>query len=650
MRKGLVSLAVVAGLARGAGAAETWIEIRTTSFTVVSNANESTARKTGLEFEQARAAYGKLWPWMLTTRIKPAIVVALKDEASMRRWAPGFYEKSGVNWVSGWSEGADRLYLLLRTDARPAEQAVTPNYNLYRAYLRSVLSAGLERPFPEWLSNGLAGVLANISVYDKEILIGRPVPWELQQFGGRAKLPLQTVLDARHDSPLLRDDSQRLQFDAQCYVLVHYLLFADRGAHASKLANFQRQWLAGASPDKALREGLGDYRGIEDVLPSYATRPVLSYATYDTEARIAAERPGARTLSRAEVAGLQAMVHVAMNRPGEAQGAIRAAREADPRLPASFDAEGLLADRDRDRPRAKEAYNQAVELGTTSSYSHYRAAQLLWTAQPDAATLALMRRRLERAVELDPGDAGALSFLGETLVQQNEGQAGLPHVQRAVALEPGRSYHRVALARVLFQLGRPEEARASAELGLRLAQDENERSNAERYLLFLGESARFAKERTRHDETEKLTDACQNGDAAACERILPDLERACGEGRASTCSYLAWLFRGGHGVAADLARAADYLGRACSAGDRKNACVEHAWMRLNGDGLAKDEGMGAAALQGLCDEGVLEACTRLAISLLSKPAAAERRRAKALFSRACEAGQQEACSMVRQIP
>ena len=73
-------------------------------------------------------------------------------------------------------------------------------------------------------------------------------------------------------------------------------------------------------------------------------------------------------------------------------------------------------------------------------------------------------------------------------------------------------------------------------------------------------------------------------------------------------------------------------------------------MRLNGEGLAKDESKGAAALQGLCDEGVLEACTRLAISLESKPAASDRRRAKALFSRACDAGQQQACSMAKQIP
>jgi TPR repeat protein len=649
MRRQLACLAVAAGLAHAAAAAETWVEIRTTSFTVVSNAGESTARRTANEFEQARAAYGRIWPWMQRTRIKPVVVVALKNEGSMRRWAPGYYEKSGIDWVSGWSEGADRMYMLLRTDARPADPAVTPNYNLYRAYLSAVLSAGLERPFPEWLSNGLAGVLANTSVRDDEILIGRPVPWELRQFVSQARMPLQTILDTRHDSPLLRDETDRTRYDAQCYVLVHYLLFGDRVAGSRRLDKFQRLWLSGVSQDEALRESLGDLREIEGEQHHYATRKILTYATFGVEARIAAERPAPRVLSPAEVASLQAMVHVAMNRPVEAQGAIREAREKDPKLAASYDAEGLLADRDHDKPRAKEAYNRAVELGSTSAHSHYRAAQLLWAAQPDAATLSLMRSRLERAVELDPGDASAYSFLAETLVQLKEGQAALPLAQRAVTLEPGRSYHRVALARVLFDLDRPDEAHQSAELGLRLARDESERSSAERYVTFLDERARYARERSRQENAQKLNDACQNGDASACEQILPDLEEACDEGRASTCAYIAWLYRGGHGVPEDLAKMAGSLRRGCAAGDKKNACVEHAWMLLRGEGLVKDERAGAVALQGLCDEGTLEACTRLGIALMGHPSASDRRRAKALLARACDGGQQDACSVAGQV-
>jgi len=67
--------------------------------------------------------------------------------------------------VSGSAGGADREYLLLRTDSRPSDRNVTPNYNLYRAYLGLLLSGSFERRLPLWLSNGLADVLGT-----------RPVP------------------------------------------------------------------------------------------------------------------------------------------------------------------------------------------------------------------------------------------------------------------------------------------------------------------------------------------------------------------------------------------------------------------------------------------------------------------------------------------
>ena len=121
----------------------------------------------------------------------------------------------------------------------------------------------------------------------------------------------------------------------------------------------------------------------------------------------------------------------------EAQAAIREARTADPRSPISYDAEGLLADLDQDKPRTTQAYAQAVELGSTNAYSHYRAAQLAWKAQADASTLAGLRQRLERAIELNDSFANAYSYLAEVLVQQGDGEGALVPAQRAVALEPG---------------------------------------------------------------------------------------------------------------------------------------------------------------------------------------------------------------------
>lgn len=607
-----VLMAAWSGVGLAAGA-DTWIEVKSPSFDVVSNAGEGTAQKVAGEFEQVRVAYGKVWPGAHLAQGKPIVVLAVKNEGTLRRWAPGYFEtRGGIDVVSGSAFGSDRVYLLLRTDYRPAEVEVTPSFNLYRAYVTLLLAGSFERRLPLWLSNGLAEVLGNTTVRDREILIGRPVPWEFQRFNRGARLPLQTILDARSDSPLVNKEDERSQFDAQSYVLAHYLLFGDRGAHSAALRHFLELWLAGRAHDQAFAQAFGDVAALEGTLPSYATTRILSYARYQADTRIEARRPPARALAPGEVAGLQAAVHVAMGRPVEAQAAIREARTADARSPASYDAEGLLADRDRDKPRATQAYGQAVELGSTNAYSHYRAAQLAWKPRPDAPALAAVRQRLERAIELNGSFADAYSYLAEVIVQQGDAAAALAPARQAVSLEPGESYHRVALARVLHKLGRAEEARKAAELGLQLARDDGQRSNAERFLSFLSESSRYEQERTRRAQSAEQASACGAGDAGACAQIIHELERG------------------------------------CAAGD-KSACLEHAWKRLTGEGASRDESGGLSDLQKLCDEAFYPACTRLAIAEAGKPSAAARARARSLLARACEGGEQEACSLAKQL-
>ena len=113
-------------------------------------------------------------------------------------------------------------------------------------------------------------------------------------------------------------------------------------------------------------------------------------------------------------------------------------------------------------------------------------------------------------------------------------------------------------------------------------------------------------------------------------------------------SVLAWLYGGQAGLAKDTAKAAGYVERACAAGD-KNACVEHAWALARGEGLPKDEPKAVAALDALCTEGFFPACTRLGLIHAAKPTSAARARARALLTRACEGGEQDACSMARQL-
>lgn len=574
MRMRLMGLTLLAcGLAGVAGAADKWHAVTTQNFTVVSNAGEKQLRRTAIEFEQVRAAYGKVWPQARLSLAKPTFVLALKNEKTMKQWAPKYFEDRGsIDVVSVTSPGVDRDYLLLRTDSRPSDAEVTPNYNLYRAYLQLLLGSSFPRQLPLWLSNGFAQVLGNTMVHEGEILLGRPVPWEIREFLNNPRFPLQAVLDADHGSPMLTDDDKRDRFDAQTYVLVHYLLFGEQGANMAKLSAFQSLWLSGASHEEALAQAFGGVAALEAALPAYADRPILSYAQFPADATLSETQLEARLLEPAEILGLEAAVHVSMERPGDAAEALAEARKADPESPWSYDAEGLLADARNDAESAKAAYARAVALGSSSAYAHYRLAQLSYQADPSPELLAEQRRHLERAIELQSTFANARSFLSDVLVSLEEREAGLASAQRAVELEPSRSYHRVALARALVSLGRLDEARLSARLGMELARSQNEASNAQRLAEYVEERIRREARNAEAEQARSNADACGAGDSAACLALVPEMEGPCEAGDATACAFLGWLYQG-NGVPEDPDKAKAYLTKACEAGDEASCAV-----------------------------------------------------------------------------
>ncbi len=649
MRRVFLAVLGVA-VAAEAGAADRWIEVKSPNLTVVSNASEGRARDTAWELEQARAAFAKLWPWATLAKGRPTVVVVARDESTMKRWLPAYWETKGVIRPASYSLwGRDRQYLLLRLDTgSTSSQEVTEYYTLYRSYVSTLLSASLERPLPTWLQVGLAAVYGNTSVRGKEVHVGRVVPWYLREFR-QGRRPLAEILAAKRGSNLLLKDDERTRFDAQCWTLVHYLRFGNQGAHAKDLDQFVRLWLAGRTQEVAWAESFGDVRGVEEKLLSYAEGTLYQYGRLLADVNIERDRLPASPLSPAAIEALRASVLVATGRTPDARAAIQASRAAEPQAPQSFDAEGLLADREQDTGRAAQAYGQAAELGSTNAYTYYRAAQLAWKPSSDAATLAEIRKRLERAVELNPSYAPAQAYLAEVMTLQGQASAALPVVQRALALEPGDAYAHVTLAHVYHRLGDDASARKAARRALDLADNESDESNARRFLAFLDEDASNRKREAAQEAARSRDTACQGGDAAACAELLPELERACAEGGANACVYAGWLFDGGRGVTKDPLRAAAFQKRACDAGD-KQTCVQLAWKQATGEGVPKDLAQAMATLEALCTDKVFSACTQLAVLYARKPAARDRARARELLAQACEGGDPSACNLARSFP
>jgi hypothetical protein len=96
----LVSLAVfilcaLSG-ARVLAVAETWFEIKSPNLTVLANANDGSTRTLIWQFEQVRNVAKTLWPWMQADLPKPLMIIAVKDEQSMRALLPWYWQQKAA--------------------------------------------------------------------------------------------------------------------------------------------------------------------------------------------------------------------------------------------------------------------------------------------------------------------------------------------------------------------------------------------------------------------------------------------------------------------------------------------------------------------------------------------------------------------------
>lgn len=488
--RGGVRLAAASGLAIALAvatidltAADQWIEVKSAHFTVISNAGEKGTRKLVWQLEQVRGAMAALWAWAKPDLNKPLAVIVVKDENSMRALAPQYWEQRGtVRPGSLWVSGPDQHYLALRADVEADDQAtINPYITSYFSYVGLVLDQSLDRDVPVWFRRGFTGVLSNTVVRDDRILLGPVIPWELRILRERPRIALPKLLALSRSAPELKQSTFIEVFDAQAWALVHFLMFGDEGRRSPQLSNFLKLVSSGKEPVAAFTEATGPLDAFDAAFQGYVQRSVFAYSRVNIDVNVERERFPVRALPAAEAASGRALFHTAMDRPVEARAAIAEARKADANSAGSYTAEALLLDREIKRDDARTAYAKAVELGTTSAYAHYRLASLMWRPQPPPELVDQTEALLSKAIERNDRFAAAYAWMGDLRAARKQAN-GLEFIRRAIVLEPMESHHRLRAAGVLLRDGKPAQARVEAQAALTLADDDDDRREAEALL------------------------------------------------------------------------------------------------------------------------------------------------------------------------
>ena len=481
----VVLLVLMVCLPSVAGADDPWIEVKSPNFIVVSNAGDGRARNIAWQFEQIRAAIQIGWPWARVQLDRPVIVVAAKDENSMKLLVPGFWEKSSRDTrpASVLGTGAAAHYIALRSDVRADDTVgINPYVSSYWSYSALTLNEAFERPLPLWFRNGLAELLSNSIVRDSEIQFGRAIPWNVASLQQDGRLRLSELVTLDSSSPYYMNGTTRSRFDAQSWGVMHYMLFGlpDGGSRVNQLAELL---LKGSPSVDAIHKVFGSVDALETAYLNYHKKPITQYARLKVETNASSKNFPVRALTTGESAGVHAAVHATFGRPVEARAAIAAAGAN--RGVGTYDVEALLLDREGKRDEARSAYAKAVELNSESFYTHYRLATLLWTASADADLLRRLETLLRRSVALNNLNSPSQAFLADTIARGSTPGDAVPIAMRAASLDPTSATARMTLARVLGRVGQRDEAIGHARAARVLAGTDDERGAAEELIAFL---------------------------------------------------------------------------------------------------------------------------------------------------------------------
>jgi TPR repeat protein len=586
----LAALAVATG---AAAPADEWVQAKSPHFTVYSDAGDLTARRVAWEFEQVRAILGRQWPWARLDSGQAIVILAARDEASLKILLPSFWETKGRARPAGlFVRGIDTHQVALRADApvTPGPRAIAyfenPYHVIFHEYVHFVLSLNFGA-IPLWFNEGLAEYFGDVRVEGSSIDVGKPIPGHIALLRQRAPLPISTLLTVDTKSPHYGEENKATIFYAQSWALVHYLIYGGEGsASLNRFASLLKQ---GVDPSEAASQALPPRDELGQKLDRYIRQAVFHYRRLPAPVPEAAQRDCvSRTVSRAEALAVRGDLQLHLRRFAAARRLLEEALRLDADLALAHRCLGLLAFLDDTPERGRDHVAKALELAPDSFLTQFMNARLLWVPGASPADLERAEAGFLRAAKLNTDFAPTYAALSAVSAQRGAPiESTEPVARRAISLEPGNSSYHLNLALLMFFGGKVGAARDEAYKGLELARNDQERLAAQQVFdRFATASAGkvvgpVAPSAIAAGGAFEI--ACAAGDPYAChqmaqafesggalerneERARQFHEKGCDLMEAESCARLGEIYEQGEGVTRDLVQARTFYKRSCDGG------------------------------------------------------------------------------------
>jgi tetratricopeptide (TPR) repeat protein len=278
------------------------------------------------------------------------------------------------------------------------------------------------------------------------LTLGTPIAGHLLTLRRQAMQPMATVLGATAESSVFRDSSQRRLFEAQSWIVVHYLTLGDQ-RRRTQIGSFVKESLAGSVPEEAFQRAFqSDPEALGYLLSDYFARSIFRL---HFEAGPARESGGVEPTELAEHDANMIMGD-ALVQSGDVAAALKQLEHLSLDDARSPNARGLLA-RIRlvqgDRVEAVRLFSEAAnDFEADERWRYYYAAALLNETAPirgSEVTAADARRAEQELFELrtrHPNHADVLALLGVAQLRLENPGGAVKYLSSAFTLCPRHQY------------------------------------------------------------------------------------------------------------------------------------------------------------------------------------------------------------------
>ena len=512
----LPALILAAALSPARDKAESWIEVTSPHFTVLTNSNEKQGRRVLDQFERMRSVFHTAFPKMQVDPGAPIVVLAIKDEKEFKALEPTAYLAKGSLKLGGlFLPTPDKNYVLMRLDA----EGDHPYAVVYHEYTHLLVKKAAEW-MPLWLNEGLAEFYQNTKIQDKDVVLGEPSGENILLLRRNPLLPLPTLFTVDHASPYYHEENKGSIFYAESWALVHYIYLKDQREHTRQLTDYQELLIQKVDPVTAATQAFGDLHKLQWELQRYVGQtsfPAIKMATH-TEVDDSSFKT--RDLPSAQADAVRADFLAYNQRSADAQALLAHVLQEDPNNVSAQETLGFIEFSQGHWQEARTRYEQAVRLDSHSALAHYYFAAISMMAPVSTADEPQVENSLRTAIKLNPSFAPPYdrlaAFLG--MRHRNLDEARLMSVT-AISLDPSNVSYRITAANVLLAMGQGPNAVNVLRAAAKVAKTPEETQALDNLVMHAQEYASAQEEyaernRQLHEEATAASEQTSSTDTA----------------------------------------------------------------------------------------------------------------------------------------